>query len=209
MRTAILLLGCIGVLALSAGPVRAELYSWMDESGTVHLSDDPGAVPESERSSAAERASAALRNRPIQVVAPTGYQLVASTPVAASVPVERFGRLMRVTARLNGKLEAPFVIDTGADGLVIPRRLAGELGLLSDGRSQNVTVTTANGRVAMPRVELASVEVGAARVQGVHAVVNPQLEIGLLGLAFLRHFRYTIDLERGLLLLERRPNSLR
>ena len=206
MRTATLILACVGALALGGGVARAELHGWTDENGTFHIAADASLIPNAHRAAAAERARSAEK-RQIQVVLPQGYQLLAIEPLPASVPVQRFGQLMRVTVRLNDKVQAPFVIDTGADGLAIPSRIAGELGL-PDGRSRTVTITTASGPVNMTSVDLESVEVGGVRVADVPAVINPELEFGLLGLSFLRHFKYTIDLDQGVLILEPRKPAL-
>ena len=207
MREKAFMLGCVGALLLCSGSVNAELFRWTDAEGTLHFTDNSSRAPVIARVRTALAPKAPAPRPTIQIVAPDAYQLVAVPPGSANVRVARFGRLLRVNVRLNGKLDVPFLIDTGADDLVIPSRVAQQLGLLSAGNAQMVTVTTANGSVPMAAVQLDSVALGSSRVVDLRAVVNPKLEFGLLGLSFLRHFKYTVDMERGLLILERRPQS--
>jgi hypothetical protein len=57
----------------------------------------------------------------------------------------------------------------------------------------HVRVVTANGMTSRPLVTLEAVELGAARVEGLEATVNPAMSIGLLGGTFFNNFVYRVD----------------
>jgi predicted aspartyl protease len=65
-----------------------------------------------------------------------------------------------------------------------------------------VRVYTASGTLSLAETTLGSVEVGEGRADGVRAVINPHLEVGLLGLSFLERFRFTIDTTQDALVLD-------
>ena len=50
------LLPCLTLLLLlsSSAPVTAAVYTWVDEEGITHISDDPAALPEAVRGQARE-----------------------------------------------------------------------------------------------------------------------------------------------------------
>jgi TPP-dependent pyruvate/acetoin dehydrogenase alpha subunit len=47
--------------------------------------------------------------------------------------------------------------------------------------------------------------VGGARVEGLHATVNPAMQVGLLGGSFFNNFVYRVDAAEGVITLE--PND--
>ena len=120
------------------------------------------------------------------------------------VRVHRAGTAMLVQVRLDGRVVAPFLIDTGASDVVIPAAVAHELGLPESGRTQ--VYRTANGLVEHPVVMLRSVELGGAMARDVPASVSPTMEVGLLGLSFFNRFTYQIDAAAGVVTLI--PNDL-
>jgi clan AA aspartic protease (TIGR02281 family) len=120
------------------------------------------------------------------------------------VPLTGNGRHLVVEARLNGRVSGPMLVDTGASYCVLTRATARRLGI-TNGRT-SVPVATANGEVAAALVELDSVQLLGAGLAGVDAVVMDAVEpplIGILGLSFLTHFRFSVDHRAGLLRLER------
>jgi clan AA aspartic protease (TIGR02281 family) len=113
---------------------------------------------------------------------------------------------MIVAVRLNDRVTAPFLIDTGATDVLIPQAVAEQLGVQIGRDTRRVRYQTANGIVENPVVTLDAVDLGGARVEGVPASVSPSLGVGLLGLSFFNHFTYEIDAAQGVVRLK--PNDL-
>jgi clan AA aspartic protease (TIGR02281 family) len=106
---------------------------------------------------------------------------------------------------LNDQVEAPFLVDTGASGISIPDAIARRLGVRIDADTPRIPVQTAAGIVAEPLIELDSVQVGAARVERLSALVNSSMDVGLLGGTFFNNFVYQVDAAAGVITL--RPNE--
>jgi len=204
MRGTAALLGAI-VLAGST-PVGAEIYRWTDEQGELHFTQSLDQVPPRHRAAAKAEAEAARPGRLQRY--PT-----ASPPASASrharslqIPFRRHGTLMLVDVRLNDSVEAPFYVDTGASGISLPAPVAERLGLGAGPETPHVYVRTANGVASHALVNLDSVEVAGARVEGLEATVNPSMEVGLLGGAFFNHFVYQVDAAAGVITLAENPD---
>jgi clan AA aspartic protease (TIGR02281 family) len=109
------------------------------------------------------------------------------------VPFELQGTLMRVTARINDRVSAPFIVDTGASHLSIPYALAIRLGIRITPDTPRRRIMTANGFVSEPIVMLQSVELGRGRVENLEAMVSTSMSIGLLGGNYFNNFVYQVD----------------
>lgn len=124
--------------------------------------------------------------------------------VGHDIPLSGDRRHLIVDGTLNGTVTGPMLIDTGASYCVLTPGTARKLGIgKRSGRS--IPVTTANGLIDAPFVELAAVQLRGARLDGVHAVVMDAVEpplIGIIGLNFLTQFRFSVDLAEGRLRLE-------
>ncbi len=205
-----LLAACAALaLALAALPAAGEIYRWTDDAGRQHFTQDLNQVPARHRDAARKAAAAPAGPDPLQTYA---------TPPRARAPgrargphgtheirFERYGTLMMVQVQLNDQVVAPFLADTGASGISIPHAVAQELGIRIDASTPTVAVGTANGTVVEPLVELDSVQVGSARVEGLHANVSSTMRFGLLGGAFFNNFVYQVDAAAGLITLA--PND--
>lgn len=189
------------LLGPGLGSAAAEIYRWTDERGQLHFTQQLDRVPRAHRQAAREAAE-----RPD---APIPYQSFARTEPAQrpgrrgviEIPFERHGSLMKVYAELNDGLRVPFYIDTGASGVSLPRGVAERLGIDVDSSTPTVFVRTANGLVERPVVRLDAVEIGGARVEGLMAIVNPSMEVGLLGGDFFNNFIYSVDAARAVISL--------
>lgn len=99
-----------------------------------------------------------------------------------------------------------FIIDTGATYTSISEDMARQLGLNLSG--EVIKITTANGRIDVPKVNLDSLNVNGIQAHDVSATVIPiksgSTFQGLLGLSFIRQFKMTIDPQANHLVLE--PN---
>lgn len=120
------------------------------------------------------------------------------------IPLSGDRRHLIVNGTLNGVVTGPMLIDTGASYCVLTRATARKLGLRARSR-RSIAVATANGQIDAPFVELGTVQLQGARLDGVDAVVMDAVEpplIGIIGLNFLTQFRFSVDLAEGRLRLE-------
>ncbi len=191
----------------------AEIYKWKDASGRLHFAQDLNQVPLEYRSQARGGALDGEGSDPVQ-----RYQAPPTSPSRRTrkaitgrkrpgqgrvhrIRVEQVGSTMRVNVRLNGRVTAPFYVDTGATDVVLPLWVAKDLGLELEG-ARTGFYSTANGTIKQSLVTLDSVELGGARAERVPAAVNESMSTGLLGLSFFNHFRYRFDPGSGVITLE-------
>lgn len=175
-----------GTPTQSSEPPTGSFYSYTDEKGTVHIVDDLAKVPQNYRQS-------------MTVTQP-------SVPRSSITPVVIKGNqvLVPVTLTFRGRsVEARFLLDTGASITTISENLASQLGVQSsDVRAGKATV--ADGRSVGSYVFWTD-----ALTVGSHSVPHVQASIlpgnggdgydGLLGMNFLRNFRYHIDFNRSVI----------
>ncbi len=125
------------------------------------------------------------------------------------VPLHRRGQGFYVDVILNGKARGRFLVDTGASKMQISRRMARRL-KIDWRRARPVTVTLAGGAVTKGYVvRLKKVRLGPrVKVRNIEAIVldqdNMDLRDGLLGMSFLKHFLFKVDVNGARLILERR-----
>jgi aspartyl protease family protein len=199
------------VLALLAllhvGTASAEIYRWTDAEGNLHFTEDLSQVPPQHREQALRRPPSSSRGALQTYTPPANLE---PRPAGRSsdvihIPFERRGTLMWVTAMVNDRRPVPFLIDTGASGVSLPSEVVAQLGIRIRPDTPRATVSTANGYVRVPVVELDSVQLGRARVEGLHATVNPTMNVGLLGGSFFNNFKYSVDIAAGVITLA--PNE--
>ena len=202
-------------LTLGLPPARAssEIYRWVDADGRMHVTQHLDEVPAEHRpgASAGDTTRGSVqtfqgpgRSATPAAMAPPGVRsraAVAGRPV--HIPVQRAGTGMVVQVRLNDRVTAPFLIDTGASDVLVPKHVADDLGLRIGPETRTMRYSTANGVVDQPVVMLDAVDLGGARVENVPASVSPSMDVGLLGLSFFNHFTYNVDAAAGILSLTR------
>lgn len=203
----------IALLVLATAPAAAEVYRWTDEQGRLHFAQNLDQVPESFREAALASASEARApESPVQTYRSAAHSAPARRSFgrdgALRVPFERQGTLMKVEARVNDRVDVPFYVDTGASGVALPLAMVERLGIPLGPATPSVVVSTANGPVRVPVVQLDSVELGGARVEGLEATVISSMEIGLLGGSFFNHFVYAVDAAENVISL-RQNDGLR
>lgn len=94
-----------------------------------------------------------------------------------------------LTLQINGT-SVPFMVDTGASGMVLSRQDAESLGIDPASLMFMGEASTANGVVRTARVSLPVVELGPFRNEGFQAYVNDgEMEGSLLGMDYLGQFR--------------------
>jgi clan AA aspartic protease (TIGR02281 family) len=203
----------LGLWLLAAGAASGEIYRWTDSAGRVHFTHDLNRVPPAERAAAKSGAEAPKGRDPIQVYDAPARVAPASSAWSSSrapgvggkvhrIRVQQAGSSMRVVARLNGRVDVPFILDTGASDVLLPQWAADELGLETQGPGVRTQVyQTANGVIEAPIVMLDSIELGSARAERIVGSVSSDMEVGLLGLAFLNNFQVQIDPRQGIVTL--------
>jgi clan AA aspartic protease (TIGR02281 family) len=115
----------------------------------------------------------------------TGRATIPYTPGAAAVPVR---------VRINGSVEATFILDTGASVVVLPEALARKLSIDASAWRETA-VATAGGLRMVRRGAVDQVEVQALRARQVPCAISSELpgDVGLLGLSFLSRFDLRFD----------------
>jgi clan AA aspartic protease (TIGR02281 family) len=206
------------LLALLAGPASAEIYRWTDAEGQVHFTSDLGQVPAAQRPAArrqsedpapADRLSTYSTGRTSlrsEAVGPRSSGIGQPRGPVYRIPIERAGTALVVAGRVNGELVVPFLVDTGASDVSLPRWAVERLGIDPRASGRTREYMTANGMIEEATLTLSSLEVGGARVEQVPAAVSSNMEIGLLGLSFFNHFSVHVDAAAGVLTLV--PNDL-
>ena len=194
MRPVLILLA-IGFCAVAG---HADIYRWTDGQGQVHFTQDLSRVPAAERPAAARAAGAQ---------APSRVQTYSSPRSDASSRGARYrsGRgtvhiryeqrqgAMLVMVRLNDRVTAPFVVDTGASDVTIPASIARQAGILVGPDTPTALYQTANGVVNQPIVSLDSIQVGEARLEDVRGSISESMQVGLLGGTFFNNFTFQVD----------------
>jgi clan AA aspartic protease (TIGR02281 family) len=199
-------------LALAAELARAEIYSWTDAEGRTHYTQDLQSVPSDQRAGARQRAGEdggpsrlqGFESAPAAVAPRRARAHRASAPSPGRthyIKLERAGNGMVVPVRINGRVVAPFLVDTGASYVLLPEAVADEAGLTVGPDTRKMQFSTANGVVEQAVVMLDSVELGSASAEQVPASISPSLPIGLLGLSFFNRFTYQVDAANGVLTL--------
>ena len=203
---------------LPAAGALAEIYRWTNAEGRVHFTQDLSQVPPEQRARAAGAARASGEGRlqtfetpPASApaaLAPASGGAPGSSPTASAyrVRVQRAGPSMLVVALVNGVHRVPFLIDTGATDVLIPRSVAQRIGLEVGPETRTKRYATANGMVEHPVVMLDSVDLGGAVAREVPASIGPELEFGLLGLSYFNRFDTHVDAAAGIVTLV--PNGL-
>ena len=205
----------VGVLALGR-PAGAEVFTWVDQHGRMHMADDLSKVPAEYREQAqkGKRDSvqrprswndvdgAAIHRKP-SAAEPASRSKKTSGPKIHVLKVARAGAEMRVVAELDGGVRAPFIVDTGAMLNTMPAWVADELGVTIDGDTPRTIVSGISGKPMMvPVITVRSVSISGAEVEDVDfAILNTQNR-GLLGMPFFNHFKVSTDPLRGELTLE-------
>ena len=187
----------------------AGIYSYKDENGAIHFTDDLSKIPKKYRKHGQGfKKHEEKFQAPENVEPPAPFELggVSSTRQEEyDIPLTFTGGgnfLVEVT--FNGSTKANLMVDTGASMVTISEGLAKKLGLNFGTRSPRMPFSTAGGKIWMPVVALDSVQVGNAAVKMVEATVNNKMgeEGGLLGMSFLGDFRMEIDQTNSKMILK-------
>ena len=199
-------------LCVLAAPVAAQIYTWTDAHGRVHMTDDLSAVPPEQRAEVEKRSRDKIE-KPREWNNASVPRALPATPARrlrrSSGPgrvhrlkVDAAGREMRVWADLDGT-RAPFIVDTGAMGCTVPAWVVREMGIEITAETPHIYVVGISGEaMRVPVITVGSVSVGDAEVENVEMAVLSTQNTGLLGMTFFNHFKVSTDPARGILTLE-------
>ena len=209
---AILLLAIMAVLSASPAAAGSAIYKWVDAEGHTHFTQDLGQVPPQHRK-AAQLSVHRVRTHEVQTFEDSGPAKSAGVQTrryakgsVLTIPFEMRGSAMWVYVKVNDRVTAPFIVDTGASDVAIPAHVASRAGIAVTADTPHATYQTANGLVRKPIVHVDSIQVGDARVEGVRSSVSDNMPVGLLGGTFFNNFTFQIDAAAQMITL--RPNPL-
>jgi aspartyl protease/uncharacterized protein DUF4124 len=179
--------GLAAILLLFPALGLAQVYRWEDD-GALHFSNTYDRVPESQRSQVGP---------PLPVSPDPPEAAAASLPSSGAITKIPYtpGSPIFVNASIGGAGSVTLVLDTGADRTMVSPSALGRLGIaVADGSPAQIKGITGSTQGSV--VQVASVEVGQARVGPLRIVVHDadlRKADGLLGRDFLEHFTVTID----------------
>ena len=216
MRASACLPALIAATCIGAAHLRAEIYTWTDADGRVHMTDDRAQVPPEQRQSALRPEVPAQQERRTSGwnTLPSSENSVWNTPAPATRPrkepgrkhvlyVARAGREMSVSVTLDGTEGVPFIVDTGAMLNTIPLWAVQKMGIELTADLPTTSLAGIGGvPMQVPVITVARVEVGTAVVENVEMAVLSTMRRGLLGMPFFNHFRVHTDPTTGRLTLE-------
>lgn len=137
-------------------------------------------------------------------------QRTASQQPRAAIKYIRYGTSAVVPLRL-GDESLRFLLDTGASYLTLSRTTAERIGALPPRDAPVMVLQTANGKIRTRVGLLREIKLGPFRIKDVafvlcDACADDQRDVvGLLGLNILQRFLFTMDHQRGTMLLEPQP----
>ena len=123
----------------------------------------------------------------------------------AGTPLVKEGDHYIVNAKIGEHYQVSLLIDTGASTTVISQATFDALpGYISSEFVGNYKINTANGQLMAPVYRFSSLSIGDNFVDDIAIVVLPLENMdsdGLLGMNFLRAFRFEIDQQQDMLIL--------
>ncbi len=174
-----------------AGVAHAALFSWKDDKGQLHVTDNYSNVPPEYR-----KQSGRIKTFESKPAPAFPEKAKSSRQSEFEIPLLPGGENhFLVEVVINGRGKARLLLDTGASMITLNRSVARRLGLdvLS---APKIPFSTAGGKVEMPLVALDLVDVSGASARLVETAINP-MDMGgidgLLGMSFLSNFKFEID----------------
>jgi clan AA aspartic protease (TIGR02281 family) len=188
----------VGYVWITPPAISGEMYRWVDEQGHVHLTDTP---PKSK--GALQEFKVYQPSVPGQAPEPSGPPVAG--PGRVKMTPTKPGGTVVIDAMLNRRVTVPMLLDTGADFTVLTKQVARDLRLSSLDHLPTQEFKTAGGPVRFPIATLQSLRVGTAEARDVEVAIDidGHMPMGLLGMTFLRHFKVTVDHQRGQVTFER------
>ena len=178
----------------------AGIFSYKDESGAIHFTDDLSKIPKKYRESdkGVHKLPERRRTHRATPVPSPSIELPGAVSNSQEIQVPLIpvsGGNFLVDTILNGRVKARLMLDTGASLITLTEDIGRQLGVSSYGDSPQLPFNTAGGEEWMPLVALDTVTIGTAQTKLVEASINSHIKDidGLLGMSFLGDFRFEID----------------
>ena len=178
----------------------ADIYSYRDDKGVVHFTDEISNIPPKYRKNKqGPRNDSDTKNIYRVIPSPSSIRAFpgsVSSGEEIQVPlIPASGGNFLVDTVLNGHINARLMLDTGASLITLTEEIGRKLGASTFPGSAELPFNTAAGEDWMPLVGLEMVAVGSAKTRLSEASINSHIkEIdGLLGMSFLGEFRFEID----------------
>jgi hypothetical protein len=199
------------ILILLSQPGFADLYKWVDDEGTVHMTDALSQVPPKYRDQVDRRSLQSAGEPGIQpTVRVSGNNVSRLRHVEVSyLAFEGRSRRIIIPVTFNDSVKANLLLDTGSPGLMITPSLADRLGLI-DGQETSLRIMTGGIGGSTPAIlaVVDSVQVGDARSEFLPATIttmpSAQFE-GLVGMDFMANYKVSIDIEKSILTFDELP----
>ena len=182
------------MMALLVPSSYGDMYKWVDDKGTVHLTDDLSNIPED------YRPDVEIRGPKKEPPAPQPREISkpsSSTPTEAAEPEGFEVKLVRkhelwvTEVLLNGSVKRQFIVDTWASFSLIDLATAKEIGITIDENTPFVPASTVSGVILTPLVVLKSMRVGNAELENVEVSIHDMpSKGGLLGNSFSTDSRW-------------------
>lgn len=182
-----------------------EIYKWVDEEGTVHMTDSLSSIPPQYRNQFEKKNLQTSTEPDMKSGSPKGAANEQAERAVLSlkhfeVPYQAFegsSRRIIIQVNFNESVTAPMIMDTGSPGLMISPRLASQLGLLN-AQDRNLLVMTKGigGSVPATLAVVDTVRIGDAHAEFLPAIITdiPSKNFeGLIGMDFLANYRISID----------------
>lgn len=188
----------LGYVSITPHAIPGEMYRWTDEQGRIHLTDtlpkSKGALQEFKVYQPSTSGQAREPNAP-PLAEPGSVKMTPTKP----------GGTVVVDAVVNRRLTVPMLLDTGADFTILTKQMARDLPLFSLDHLPKQEFKTAGGPVKFPVARLQSLRVGTAEARDIDVAIDidGHMPVSLLGMTFLRHFKVTVDHQRGQVTFER------
>jgi len=204
-------LAVVTLLILFSHHSEAAIFSYKDDKGAIHFTDDISKIPEKFREGKKgfrkhKESRGTHRTTPVPYPpAPVETPGIISTLKEVQVPlIPVTGGNFLVDVLLDGRVKARLMLDTGASFITLSEEIGQKLGVFSSGASAEMPFNTAGGEEWMPLVALKTVSAGEAQSQLVEASIAKHIKDidGLLGMSFLGDYRFEIDRTNKLLTLK-------
>lgn len=130
----------------------------------------------------------------------------------AILSINSIGNIIIIdNVKLNDSINVKYIFDTGASYTTISADIASKLGISTD-NAQKVKIMTGSGYIEASKVTIKKIEIKGLVANNVEALVS-DLPMhtsgsagdiaGLLGLSFLKNFKFTVDKQRNQVILEK------
>ena len=197
-----------------------EFYKWVDEDGTVHITDNPASIPPKYRNQAEKRASQVIAESDVKPESQIGAAGKNAAQAAFNlrrfeVPYKAFEGMARriiIPVTFNNSITADLLLDTGSPGLLLSSKLASRLGLL-DEEDGNLVIMTGGigGSVPAMLAVVDSVKVGDASVEFLPATITDITSDdyeGLVGMDFIANYQINIDSNKSVVAFTELPPEI-